>query len=882
MASKEHKIQYLKDYRPSWYEVGTIEMWFDFQPGVTSVRTKLEMKLAMGTAPGEPVELDGEDLELVSVSVDGVALAAQEYLHDSCGLTLKNPPGQDFELETLVRVKPEANTKLMGLYRSNGIWTTQCEAEGFRRITFMYDRPDVMSIYRVHMEADKSLAPVLLSNGNLVESGDVGDKRHFAVWDDPHPKPTYLFAVVAGELEHISDNFTTRSGKHVDLAIYCEPGKADKCGYAMDALKRSMTWDEDRFGREYDLDVFNIVAVSDFNAGAMENKGLNIFNDKYILADTDSATDMDYYNIERIVAHEYFHNWTGNRVTCRDWFQLSLKEGLTVYRDQEFTSDVRSRAVKRIGDARSLRAGQFQEDAGPLAHPPRPDNYAEIDNFFTSTVYNKGAEIVRMLATLLGDEGFRKGTDLYFERHDGEATTIEKWIKVFEETSGRDLSQFIKWYTQAGTPEVGATGMWNAEAQTYTLALTQHTDPTPGQTRKEVMYIPLKFGLVGPNGQDLTYESVSGAEVVDDMIILDTPSAELLFTGVSARPVLSLVREFSAPVKLNNTQSEVDQLFLAQHDGDPFNRWQASQGFATNLMAKAASGAALINPAQLDGLADALRETLTSSTLDKAFKALVLTLPAEGAISQAIGNNIDPSDVHFVRREVLREISSRLSVELNDAYGALANNEPATQDLAEVQSRGLRNQVLNLIVGGQTAEGDALAVAHYYEANNMSDRMGALGAIATRGGASAQTHLQHFHDNFCNNVLVYDKWLSLMAMGPDENCLDRVKGIYQSDGFSRTNPNRLYALIGGFTMGNVAQFTREDGAGFEFVGSIAEEIDGRNPQVSSSIVEAFRMWRTWEPNRLGKAEAVMAKLARRKDNSSDLADILTRSLAAQK
>ncbi|HHB82248.1 MAG TPA: aminopeptidase N [Devosia sp.] len=879
MASNKQEIHYLKDYRPSIYGINTIEMWIDFKPEDMSVRTRVSIEPAKGTPANAPLQLDGEELELVSLKVNGATLASDEYEVNGKGLLVKTPPASAFELESVVRIKPEKNTQLMGLYRSNGIWTTQCEAEGFRRITFMLDRPDIMATYRVHLEADRNEAPVLLSNGNLVESGDAGGGRHFAIWEDPHPKPTYLFAVVAGRLEHISDSFTTASGRKVDLAIYCEPGKTGRCGYAMDALKRSMKWDEERFEREYDLDVFNIVAVSDFNIGAMENKGLNIFNDKYILADAQSATDFDYYNIERIVAHEYFHNWTGNRITCRDWFQLCLKEGLTVYRDQEFTSDVRSRAVKRIEDARSLRAGQFPEDAGPLAHPARPDNYAKIDNFYTATVYNKGAEIVRMLATLLGREEFKAGIDLYFERFDGRAATIEDWMGVFEESSGRDLSHFFKWYTQAGTPEVGATGMWNEAAQTYILALTQHTDPTPGQLEKEALYIPLKFGLVGPNGQDMAYESVSGARVIDDVIILDAPSCELLFTGVSARPVLSLLRGFSAPVKLENTQSEKDELFLAQHDTDPFNRWQASQGFATSMMAKAAGGKGLIAPAQLDGLGDALRECLTSSTLDDAFKALVLALPDEGAISQAIGSNIDPEVVHFVRREVLQEISTRLSGELNEAYEGLRNPNPATQNLEEVHHRALRNQVLNLLVAGNTAHADELAANQYYGADNMTERMGALGAIVMRWGEGAEKHLAHFHDTFGQNTLVRDKWLGLMARAPDKNCLDRVRKIYTDKDFARTNPNRIYALIGSFVRGNVAQFTRADGAGFEFAAKVTKEIDPINPHVSANIMGAFGQWRKWETNRRHKAQEIMKDLLTQKQISDELRDILTRSLA---
>ncbi len=879
MADQENKIHYLKDYRLSSYNINVIEMWVDFEPEEMLIRTRLMVNPAKRTAAGAPLKLDGEELELVSLTLDGETLSPGDFVHDENALVLKNPPGKAFELESVVRIKPEKNTKLMGLYRSNGIWTTQCEAEGFRRITFMLDRPDVMATYRVHMEADKNDAPVLLSNGNLIESGDVGDGRHFAIWDDPHPKPTYLFAVVAGNLEHLYDSFTTASGRKVDLAIYCEPGKADRCDYAMDALKRSMKWDETRFGREYDLDVFNIVAVSDFNAGAMENKGLNIFNDKYILADPQSATDFDYYNIERIVAHEYFHNWTGNRITCRYWFQLCLKEGLTVYRDQEFTSDVRSRAVKRIGDARGLQAGQFLEDAGPLAHPARPDNYAKIDNFYTATVYNKGAEIVRMLATLWGKDGFRAGIDLYFEKFDGHAATIEDWIRVFEESSGRDLSQFIKWYTQAGTPEVACAGMWEEKTQNYILTISQFTEPTPGQSEKQALVIPLKFALVGPDGKDMSYSKVSGGDVVGDVILLSTPSTELLFEGVKARPVLSILREFSAPVKLVNSQGDKDNFFLARYDSDPYNRWQASQGIATIMMAKAASNKGLIEVAQIDALAEALKDSLTSDKLDNAFKALALTLPDEGAIRQAIGQNIDPESVHLVRRELMKEISLRLSHDLLATYAQLESKGAARQNSLEVKNRSLRNQCLNLLVADETGKSNELASAHYYNATNMTDKMAALGAIVQRWETTALSHLDHFKKHYCSDPLINDKWLALMAMAPDEGCLDRIKALYENGDFPKTNPNRLYSLMGGFVFRNVAQFTRTDGRGFEFAAQVAQEVDGINPSVSSSIMEAFASWRTWEANRGGAARKIMKRMLMKKQNSGDLRDILTRSLA---
>ncbi len=882
-----NKMHHLKDYRPSAYGISHLDMDVTIAPAVCTIATKLHVSPAAGTKPGTPLILEGEELELVEIRVNGAPATPEDFQVTDSSLTLRRPPSDPFELETRVRVKPEENTSLMGLYRSSGTWCTQCEAEGFRRITYMADRPDVMATYRVRLEASLADAPVLLSNGNLKESGELPGKRHFAIWEDPFPKPTYLFAIVAGKLEALRDRFVTASGRKVDLAIYVEPGKTGRCAFAMDALKRSMKWDEDRFGREYDLDVFNIVAVSDFNFGAMENKGLNIFNDKYILADPQSATDADYYNIERIVAHEYFHNWTGNRITCRDWFQLCLKEGLTVYRDQEFTSDMRSRAVKRISDARSLRMHQFPEDAGPLAHPPRPDHYAEINNFYTSTVYDKGAEVVRMLATLLGEKDFARGCDLYFARHDGQATTIESWIKVFEDSTGRDLSQFTRWYTQAGTPKVLASGRWDEKEHTYSLTLAQHTAPTPGQEKKDTLVIPLKFGLVGPNGQDMEWEKVSGGTVEGNMIVLDNDKCELVFHGISAAPVLSILREFSAPVILRGGLDDSDKLFLARHDTDPFNRWQASQDIATGLLKEAASGDGEFDPAsftpdRVRDLCDALGETLRSGQLDDAFKALVLTLPGESTVSAIIRKNINPEKIHQARRGLMKQVAKSLHEALLETYHALAPTSPYSQDAAQVGARTLRNRCLMLLTATERQDMDELAARHYHDADNMSDRMDALNAIVQRWAPGAPEHLEDFARRFCADPLVLDKYLSLLARAPDGACLERVQEKYAETDFPKTNPNRLRALIGTFIMANPAQFTRPDGGGFAFATRVAMEIDRLNPQVSAALIEGFAPFENWEANRKEKARAELEKLAQKPGNSSDLSDILTRLLAVQK
>ncbi|HWV02392.1 MAG TPA: aminopeptidase N, partial [Devosia sp.] len=578
----EHTI-FLKDYAPTPYTIDKVELDVRIVPETAQVRALLTISPRPGTVPGAPLVLDADELTLRSIAVDGLPLPLTAYETSPTTLTLVEPPGRTFVLETEVTLEPEKNLRLMGLYRSGGTWCTQCEPEGFRRITYYYDRPDILAPFKVTMTADKAMAPVLLANGNLVEQGDIDGGEHYAVWEDPFPKPSYLFAMVAGDLGSIHDEFTTQSGRKVALGVYCTHGREDECLFAMDSLKRSMAWDERRFGREYDLDIFNIVAVSDFNFGAMENKGLNIFNDKLVFTKPETATDDDYYGVERVIAHEYFHNWTGDRVTCRDWFQLCLKEGLTVYRDQEFTSDERSRPVKRIDDVRLLRATQFVEDSGPLAHAARPDRYKEINNFYTTTVYEKGAEIVRMLATLLGQAGFRRGMDLYFERHDGEATTIEAFIKSFEDANGVDLQQFQTWYLQAGTPEVTVADSYDAATQTYKLTLRQNTAPTPGQPDKQPLVVPVKFGLIGPNGSPMGWRSASG-DVRDDMLVLDGPSATFEFKGVPNKPVPSLFREFSAPVKVVNTLTQADRLFLARHDSDPFNRWQSLQDVALALM----------------------------------------------------------------------------------------------------------------------------------------------------------------------------------------------------------------------------------------------------------------------------------------------------------
>lgn len=878
MSADEHKTTYLSDYKQTDYSLATTELDVLFQPNEMDIKAKLHFTRRDGVDALAPLELHGEHIELISVAINGDALSADQYQVTDKQLSIKNVP-QEFDLETVVRVKPESNKALEGLYRSSGVWCTQCEAEGFRRITYSYDRPDVMSVYTVRMEANKADAPVLLSNGNPIESGDLDGDRHYAVWHDPHPKPSYLFAMVAGDLAHIADKFTTRSGREVDLAIYVEHGKAHQCDWAMDSLKRSMKWDEDRFGCEYDLDVFNIVAVSDFNLGAMENKGLNIFNDKYILTDPQTATDQDYEHVEAIIAHEYFHNWTGNRITCRDWFQLCLKEGLTVYRDQEFTSDERSRAVKRIEDARDLRAHQFVEDSGPLAHPPRPNQFKEINNFYTATVYEKGAEVVRMISTYLGDDDFRKGMDLYLKRHDGDAAVIEDFVKCFEDASGKDLSHLSKWYTTAGRPDVKVSHQYDADNKRLTVNVEQINKPTPGEAQKEPKFIPLRFGLVSSNGEDLTWDSVSGAEVNNDLMIIDKDAHEVVFEGVSSKPTLSLFRSFSAPVSVSSDLTLEDKLNLARLDNDPFNRWDSLQSVALDILVPASrQGGEDPSPQALAKLAEAFRAILSDNGLDNAFKALALSLPSQSVLAEHVGEDIDPARIYDVRRMSLTAIASMIEPELAQTYRALVDDGEYSPDAASAGKRSLKNHCLALLLAADEDKGGQLATAQYKAANNMTDRSAALGALASFGHKDAAPLLADFREKYCDNVLVFDKWLSINAMIPDDGALDRVKALMNDKQFNIENPNRVRSLIGGFAANHV-QFGREDGASFKFVADLIADIDSRTPQLAARMLTLFRSFKKYESNRRDAAQAALEELKQTPKLSPDCSDILERTLA---
>ena len=870
----------LQDYRPPDWLVDTVDLDVALDPKTTRVRATLLLKPNPTAAAAAPLVLDGDGLDLRSLKLDGTPLAPESYLADPDRLTIAQPPQRPFRLEIETVLDPSANTRLMGLYRSGATYCTQCEAEGFRRITYFPDRPDVMAVYTTRVEAEIADAPVLLANGNLIASGTIANStRHFVTWHDPFPKPCYLFALVGGKLGCVEDRFRTMSGREVKLRIFVEPGKEDRCAYAMDALKRAMRWDEEVFGREYDLDDFMIVAVSDFNMGAMENKGLNVFNDKYVLASPATATDTDFAGIEAVIAHEYFHNWTGNRITCRDWFQLCLKEGLTVFRDQEFSADQRSRPVERISDVRGLRAHQFVEDAGPLAHPVRPSVYHEINNFYTTTVYEKGAEVVRMLKTLLGPEKFRHGMDLYFSRHDGEAATVEDFVRCFADVSGRSLDQFMLWYSQAGTPEVVVNGTYRAASRSYRLEIAQTVPPTPGQPSKEPMVIPLAIGFVGTDGTDLPLKLADGRVIERGIIALTKSSETFEFTDVGAASVPSLNRGFSAPIRLVANIGPDDLRFLAAHDGDAFNRWQAVQTLATHLLidnvAALRAGQA---PRRDPGLLAALDAIVADARLEPAFVAQALTPPGETDIAREIGRNIDPDAIFSARSNLRSVIGTHLAKALAERYQRLAATGHYRPDAEGAGRRALRNVCLDLLVAADQGDAVALAVRQYDAADNMTDRLAALATLSQRDVPERARVLDDFYSRYNEDPLIVDKWLSLQAAIPEAATLDRVKTLTSHAAFSFANPNRVRALIGAFAMANQTQFNRADGAGYGFLADTVLALDARNPQVAARLLAALKSWRVLEPTRRALAQAALRRVAASPSLSRDVSDITTRAL----
>ncbi len=878
---------YLKNYAPSPYLIKSVALDVSLDPTATRVRARLKIERnkkapAFQKRKGKsaPLVLDGENIRLLGVKISGRAVPTGDYTLSNKSLTLKKPPSRPFTLEITTECNPDANKALSGLYRSNGVYCTQCEAEGFRRIMYYLDRPDVLAKFSVRIEADKAEAPVLLSNGNLIDSGKAGTSgRHYAVWDDPHPKPAYLFALVGGRLDLKRGSFKTMSGRKVDLRIYVEPGKVDRCNWAMDCLKRSMRWDERRFGREYDLDIFNIVAVSDFNMGAMENKSLNIFNDRMVLASPDTATDGSYAAIESVIAHEYFHNWTGNRITCRDWFQLCLKEGLTVFRDQEFSMDERSRIVARIDDVKILKSHQFPEDAGPLAHPVRPSSYIEINNFYTATVYQKGAEICRMIHTTLGEAGFRRGMDLYFKRHDGEAATVEDFIKCFEDANDVDLRQFMLWYEQAGTPELIASFDYSETRKTARLTLEQVLKPTPGQARKKPMQIPVRIGLVDGSGRDIKLQTTKGGPVKDGVLHLKKRREVYEFTNIPSRPVPSLVRGFSAPVNLDFEQGCDDLAFLMSHDSDLYNRWQAAQTYATRRMIEMTdvlrSGKQLTRGREFGR---ALVETIENDRLEPDYRALFMQLPGESDIAREIGSDVDPLAIHKARKGFARRVASEIEPSLQRIYEKSRLRGDYSPDARSAGLRSLRNTALALLsrLGGK--DNSQLLASHYRNARNMTDMSIALMLLANVKGLPRDKAFAHFYKRYQHDHLAIDKWFSFQAMSSLDTTLPTVKKLLKHPLFSIKNPNKVNSLIGAFARFNPIGFHRTDGAGYEFVADQILEIDRFNPQVASRLLNSFRNWRTLEKGRQKMARKSLTRIARRKTLSPDVFEIVTKIL----
>lgn len=870
----------LADYAQPSFLIDMVDVDVNFQSGETLITAQLSVRRNPAVMTlNAPLVLDGEELELISVSLDGALMAPDSYRLSTGHLELADLP-DTFCLETVSRIHPDSNTRLSGLYLSANGYFTQCEAQGFRRITWFQDRPDVMSRYTVTLHADKAAFPQLLANGNPVASGDEEGGRHWARWQDPFPKPCYLFAVVAAKLDVLRDSFRTTSGREVQLAIFVEPGKLDQCVHAMSALKKSMHWDEQTFGLECDLDHYMIVAVGDFNMGAMENKGLNIFNTKYVLARQDVATDIDYENIDRVVAHEYFHNWTGNRVTCRDWFQLSLKEGLTVFRDQEFGADVHHRSVARIREVRSLRAAQFPEDGGPMAHPVRPASYIEINNFYTATVYQKGAEVVRMIQTLIGQQAFRRGMDLYFARHDGQAVTCDDFVAAMAAASGTDFSQFMRWYEQAGTPHVAAAGRYDAANHRYILRLSQSCAATPGQSAKQLYHIPVTIGLVGPDGKDLPMRLAgdnSGTRVSQLVLSLCSETQEFIFEEVAVAPVPSLLRDFSAPVVLDYAYSDADLAHLMAHDSDPFNRWEAGQRLANRLIiaATAALGAGG-TPVWPASFAQAAARVLADADTDPAFAAEALSLPSEATLAEQL-DVVDPEALHAARNGLRRFLTEHLDAEFQACYERLAPREGYRPDLIDVGRRALRNVCLGYLCEADSQSTRALARQQFDSADNMTDQFASLSVLAQSEGEERQQSLDAFYQRWQGEALVVDKWLQVQATSRRPSVLNEVKRLVEHPAFDLRNPNKVYALLRAFGSNHV-HFHAADGSGYHFLAEQTRKLDAVNPQVASRVARCFDRWRKFDASRQAHARAALEILRNHAGLSRDLFEIVDKQL----
>ncbi|TOH58653.1 aminopeptidase N, partial [Vibrio parahaemolyticus] len=865
--SQAPQAKYRKDYQAPSHTITDIDLTFDLYDNDTIV-TALSKVVQKGEST--TLELDGEGLELRSVKVNGEDWAHHEVKEAS--LVLSDLPAE-FELEIITKIDPEANTALEGLYKSGGAFCTQCEAEGFRRITYYLDRPDVLAKYTTKVIADKATYPYLLSNGNRIAQGEAENGRHWVQWQDPHPKPAYLFALVAGDFDVLRDKYTTMSGRNVDLEIFVDKGNLDRAGHAMTSLINSMKWDEERFGLEYDLDIYMIVAVDFFNMGAMENKGLNIFNSKFVLANDQTATDRDYLGIEAVIGHEYFHNWTGNRVTCRDWFQLSLKEGLTVFRDQEFSSDLGSRAVNRIDNVRIIRGPQFAEDASPMSHPIRPDKVIEMNNFYTLTVYEKGSEVIRMYHTLLGEEGFQKGMKLYFERHDGTAATCEDFVSAMEDATGVDLKQFRLWYSQSGTPTLRVNSEYNAEAKTYALTVEQFTEATQDQAEKQALHIPFDIELYDSKGQIIPL-TING-ESVHSVLDIKQDKQTFVFENVAEQPVPSLLREFSAPVKLEYDYSDAELIFLMKHATNDFARWDASQMLLAKYIRQNVNNVQTGSEVQLsEDLIDAFRGVLLDENLEPAFIAQVFSLPS---INEITGwyKQIDVDAVDTVLNSITVSLSAALEDELSATYHTLKQAE-YTIDHAAIGKRALRNQCLQFLA--HTDKGNTLVKAQYEAANNMTDTIAAMSAANSAQLECREELMADYSDKWKHDGLVMDKWFALQGTNPAEDALEKVKATMNHEAFSLKNPNRTRSLIGSFLAANPVRFHDKSGSGYQFAGEILRQLNDSNPQVASRMIDPLLKFRKYDEARQAMIRAELEKLKAMDNLAKDLFEKVTKAL----
>ncbi len=854
------KTIYLQDYTPPAFTITHIDLVVELGEDVTRVSSHLTFKRQ--TDASDHVHLDGEELDLQSFSLNDKELSKSDYTLSSTKLSFV-APSDEFTADIVTLIKPQENTALEGLYKSSGNFCSQCEAEGFRKITYFLDRPDVMARFTTKVIGDGTKYPVMLSNGNLIESGHLNDGQQYNLWVDPYPKPAYLFALVAGDLAVVEDNFVTQSGRQVKLQIFVEKGNEDKCDHAMTSLKNSMKWDEEKYGREYDLDIFMIVAVSDFNMGAMENKGLNVFNSKYILASVDTATDADYDGIESVIAHEYFHNWTGNRITCRDWFQLTLKEGLTVFRDQQFSADMNSAAVKRIEDVQRLRAAQFPEDAGPLSHPIQPQSYVEINNFYTATVYEKGAEVIRMAHTILGEDNFRKGTDLYFERHDGQAVTTEEFIAALEDASGIDLKQFRNWYTQPGTPEITITDSYDEAENTYHLQITQE-NPKAGKNAP-ALHIPMKIGLLGKDGTDLL-ASLDGSGT--ELINLQKSTEDITFHSIKEKPTPSLFRDFSAPVRLLKSPADNELSKLFKSDSDLFNRWEAGQRLATQSLLDLVSSE---NTQKLsDNYINAFGDLLKDTALDPAFKAVAISLPGEQFIGQQM-SIVEVDAIHNVRRDAIKLLGETFRAELKTTY---EKHHP----LDTHADRSLKNMSLMYLAGSGDSTILELARSQYFAAANMTDRISALSRLVVTTHDARAECLSDFYERFEHDSLVIDKWFTLQATSYRDAALDDVNELLSHRAFTYTNPNRVRSLIAAFASANPRHFHSRSGAGYQFLSDAIIKLNSINPQIAARLVSPLGQWRRFDDGRKAKMKSALKVILETRNISNDVYEMASKSL----